>query len=88
MDLQNFELVKLLISKGADVHSFTYGGHTPYHLTYGRANTDIQKVLFELTAPHLRELPDSESEDSDEDYEDQCISDDEDVSVTYLMFIF
>lgn len=88
MDLQNFELVKLLISKGADVHSFTYGGHTPYHLTYGRANTDIQKVLYELTAPHLRELPDSESEDSDEDYEDQCTSDDEDVSVTYLMFIF
>ncbi|ROJ78782.1 NF-kappa-B inhibitor alpha [Anabarilius grahami] len=79
VDLQNFELVKLLISKGADVHSFTYGGHTPYHLTYGRANTDIQKVLYELTAPHLRELPDSESEDSDEDYEDQCISDDEDM---------
>ncbi|XP_067222858.1 nuclear factor of kappa light polypeptide gene enhancer in B-cells inhibitor, alpha b [Chanodichthys erythropterus] len=79
VDLQNFELVKLLISKGADVHSFTYGGHTPYHLTYGRANTDIQKVLYELTAPHLRELPDSESEDSDEDYEDQCTSDDEDM---------
>ncbi|XP_016333944.1 NF-kappa-B inhibitor alpha-like [Sinocyclocheilus anshuiensis] len=79
VDLQNFELVKLLITKGADVHSFTYGGHTPYHLTYGRANTNIQKVLYELTAPHLRELPDSESEDSDEDYEDQCISDDEDI---------
>ncbi|XP_043119320.1 nuclear factor of kappa light polypeptide gene enhancer in B-cells inhibitor, alpha b [Puntigrus tetrazona] len=79
VDLQNFELVKLLITKGADVHSFTYGGHTPYHLTYGRANTDIQKVLYELTAPHLRELPDSESEDSDEDYEDQCTSDDEDI---------
>ncbi|RXN27338.1 NF-kappa-B inhibitor alpha-like protein [Labeo rohita] len=59
VDLQNFELVKLLISKGADVHSFTYGGHTPYHLTYGRANTEIQKVLYELTAPHLRELPDN-----------------------------
>lgn len=88
MDLQNFELVKLLISKGADVHSLTYGGHTPYHLTYGRASADIQKVLYELTAPHLRELPDSESEDSDEDYEDQCTSDDEDVSVAYLIFFF
>ncbi|KAK7152715.1 hypothetical protein R3I93_010816 [Phoxinus phoxinus] len=78
VDLQNYELVKLLISKGADVHSFTYGGHTPYHLTYGRENADIQKVLYELTAPHLRELPDSESEDSDEDYEDQCTSDEDD----------
>ncbi|KAK2879031.1 hypothetical protein QQF64_010838 [Cirrhinus molitorella] len=77
VDLQNFELVKLLISKGADVHSFTYGGHTPYHLTYGRANTDIQKVLYELTAPHLRELPESESDDSDEDYEEQYDDDDE-----------
>ncbi|XP_067311971.1 nuclear factor of kappa light polypeptide gene enhancer in B-cells inhibitor, alpha b [Pseudorasbora parva] len=79
VDLQNFELVKLLISKGADVHSFTYGGHTPYHLTYGRANADIKKVLYELTAPHLRELPESESEDGDEDYEDQSTSEDEDI---------
>lgn len=58
----------------------------PYHLTYGRANTDIQKVLYDLTAPHLRELPESESEDSDEDYEDQCISDD-DVSIPFLVLI-
>ncbi|XP_051501982.1 NF-kappa-B inhibitor alpha-like [Myxocyprinus asiaticus] len=68
VDLQNLELVRLLISNGADVHSLTYGGHTPYHLTYGRPNTDIQKVLSELTSPHLRELPDSESGDSDEEY--------------------
>lgn len=70
VDLQNFELVRLLVSNGADVHSLTYGGHTPYHLTYGRTNGDIQKALYELTAPHLRELPDSESEDSDEYCED------------------
>ncbi|KAI7804387.1 nuclear factor of kappa light polypeptide gene enhancer in B-cells inhibitor, alpha b [Triplophysa rosa] len=70
VDLQNFELVRLLVSKGADVNSLTYGGHTPYHLTYGRTNGDIQKVLYELTSSHLRELPDSESEDSDEYCED------------------
>ena len=75
VDLQNQDLVHLLISRGADVNSLTYGGHTPYHLTYGRPNTAIQKELYELTAQHLRELPDSESEDSEED--DECQSDDE-----------
>ncbi|PWS22785.1 hypothetical protein DKP78_16570, partial [Enterococcus faecium] len=75
VDLQNQDLVQLLISKGADVNSLTYGGHTPYHLTYGRPNAAIQKELYVLTAQHLRELPDSESEDSEEDEEYQ--SDDE-----------
>lgn len=68
MDLQNFELVKLLISKGADVNSLTYGGHSAYHLTYGRQNTDIQNALHDITDQDLRDLPESGSEDSD--YED------------------
>lgn len=71
MDLQNQDLVRLLISKGADVNSLSYGGHTPYHLTYGRPNATIQKELYELTALHLRELPDSEAEDGEEDEEYQ-----------------
>lgn len=71
--------MRLLIGKGADVHRLTYGGHTPYHLTYGRTNGDIQKSLFEVTAPHLRELPESESEDSDEYCDD---SDDGEVRIT------
>ncbi|KPP75277.1 NF-kappa-B inhibitor alpha-like [Scleropages formosus] len=67
VDLQNQELVRLLISLGADVNSLTYGGYSPYHLTHGRQNTDIQRQLYELTAHDLRELPESESEDSDDD---------------------
>lgn len=67
VDLQNQDLVQLLISKGADVNRQTYGGHTAYHLTYGRPNAAIQTRLYELTAQHLRELPDSESEDSEEE---------------------
>lgn len=73
MDLQNLQLVKILISRGADVNSLTYGGHTAYHLTYGRQDAEIQKVLYGLTAQELRELPDSESEDSEDDYD---VSDD------------
>uniref|UniRef100_A0A3P8XLI6 NF-kappa-B inhibitor alpha n=1 Tax=Esox lucius TaxID=8010 RepID=A0A3P8XLI6_ESOLU len=82
VDLQNLDLVRLLISKGANVNSLTYGGHTPYHLTHGRQNTTIQRELYELTAQELRELPDSESEDSEvEDEEGQ--SDDEEVTCWY-----
>lgn len=84
-------MVKLLIEKGASVHSVTYGGHTPYHLTYGRSNDDIQKVLYELTSPHLRELPESDSEDSedsDEDYEERCPSEVEEVSLRIPVKVF
>lgn len=80
VDLQNLDLVLLLVSKGANVNSLTYGGHTPYHLTYGRQNASIERELYELTAQELRELPDSESEDSEEEGQ----SDEEEVSVTGL----
>lgn len=79
MDLQNQDLVRLLISKGADVNRLSYGGHTPYHLTYGRPNAVIQKELYELTAQHLRDLPDSESEDSEEDEDYQEYQSDDEV---------
>lgn len=65
MDQQNLSLVKLLLKKGADPNLLTSGGHTPYHLTYGRDNDDIRKELHSLTKPDLRELPDSESDDSE-----------------------
>ncbi|KAL7872756.1 hypothetical protein AOLI_G00118270 [Acnodon oligacanthus] len=77
VDLQNLELVKLLISKGADVNSLSYGGHTAYHLTYGRQDAEIQKILYDITAQNLRELPDSESEDSEDDYDYEVMSDEE-----------
>ncbi|CAB1335392.1 unnamed protein product [Coregonus sp. 'balchen'] len=79
VDLQNLDLVLLLVSNGANVNSLTYGGHTPYHLTYGRQNAAIQRELYELTAQELRELPDSESEDSEEEGQ----SDDEEVTCWY-----
>ncbi|KAL0969704.1 hypothetical protein UPYG_G00231140 [Umbra pygmaea] len=82
VDLQNLELVRLLVSKGANVNSLTYGGHTPYHLTYGRQNNDIERELYELTVPYLRELPDSESEDSEEENEEEQ-SDDEEGTCLY-----
>lgn len=69
VDLQNLELVKLLISKGADVNSLTYGGHSAYHLTHGRQNTNIQKVLHDVTDRDLRDLPESESEESEDEYD-------------------
>jgi NF-kappa-B inhibitor alpha len=53
----------------------TYGGYTPYHLTYGRQNTEICHQLYEKTDQELRELPESESEESEE----ECMSDDEQV---------
>lgn len=70
VDQQNLSLVQLLLKKGADPNLLTAGGHTPYHLTYGRDNDDIRKELFSLTNPDLRELPDSESEESDEEDEE------------------
>nr|XP_057946991.1 nuclear factor of kappa light polypeptide gene enhancer in B-cells inhibitor, alpha b [Doryrhamphus excisus] len=70
VDQQNLSLVRLLLKKGADPNLLTSGGHTPYHLTYGRENEDIKRELFLLTHPDLRELPDSESDDS-EDEEDR-----------------
>ncbi|XP_026990546.1 nuclear factor of kappa light polypeptide gene enhancer in B-cells inhibitor, alpha b [Tachysurus fulvidraco] len=69
VDMQNLELVKLLICKGADVNSLTYGGHSAYHLTHGRQNNDIQKVLQEVTDQDLWDLPESESEGSEDEYE-------------------
>lgn len=75
MDQQNFSLVRLLLKKGADPNLMTSGGHTPYHLTYGRDDDDIRKELYSLTKPDLRELPDSESDNSE--VEDDVESDDE-----------
>ncbi|XP_026856603.2 nuclear factor of kappa light polypeptide gene enhancer in B-cells inhibitor, alpha a [Electrophorus electricus] len=67
VDLQNLDLVDRLIALGADTNSLTYGGYTPYHLTYGRQNSEIRQHLYERTAQDLRELPESESEDSEEE---------------------
>lgn len=71
MDQQNLSLVKLLLKKGADPNLLTSGGHTPYHLTYGRDNDDIRQELYSLTKPDLRELPDSESDDSEEEEDEE-----------------
>lgn len=78
MDQQNLSLVKLLLQKGADANLLTSGGHTPYHLTYGRDNDDIRKELHSLTKPDLRELPESESDDSEEEEDEES---DEEVCV-------
>lgn len=75
MDLQNPTLVRRLLDLGADVNCLNYGGFTPYHLTYGRQNEEIRCQLYERTAQELRELPDSESDDSD--MEDLDLSEDE-----------
>ncbi|KAJ8270030.1 hypothetical protein GJAV_G00109540 [Gymnothorax javanicus] len=71
VDLQNLELVQLLVQKGANVNSLTYGGYSPYQLTLGRQNFQIQQQLYALTAQNLRDLPDSESEDSDWDIQSE-----------------
>ncbi len=65
MDLQNPTLVHCLLDLGADVNCFNYGGFTPYHLTYGRQNEEIRCQLYQRTAQELRELPESESDESD-----------------------
>lgn len=75
MDLQNAALVQRLLDLGADVNSLNYGGFTPYHLTYGRQNDQIRCQLYERTAQELRELPESESDESD--MEDLDLSEDE-----------
>ncbi|KAJ3613178.1 hypothetical protein NHX12_019430 [Muraenolepis orangiensis] len=69
VDLQNLPLVQLLLGGGADPNHLTYGGFSPYHLTYGRHNADIRGALFPLTHSQLRELPDSEPEDSEDEGE-------------------
>ncbi|XP_062322975.1 nuclear factor of kappa light polypeptide gene enhancer in B-cells inhibitor, alpha a [Osmerus eperlanus] len=73
VDLQNPSLVHRLLALGADVNSLTYGGFAPYHLTYGRQNMEIRHQLYEKTAQDLLELPESESEESEEEF----MSDDE-----------
>ncbi|XP_034383773.1 nuclear factor of kappa light polypeptide gene enhancer in B-cells inhibitor, alpha a [Cyclopterus lumpus] len=75
VDLQNPTLVLRLLELGADVNCLNYGGFTPYHLTYGRQSEEIRRQLYEKTAQELRELPDSESDESD--MEDLDSSEDE-----------
>ncbi|KAK2856509.1 hypothetical protein Q5P01_005244 [Channa striata] len=75
VDLQNPILVGRLLELGADVNCLNYGGFTPYHLTYGRQNEEIRCQLYDRTALELRELPDSESDESD--MEDLYLSEDE-----------
>ncbi|XP_061897663.1 nuclear factor of kappa light polypeptide gene enhancer in B-cells inhibitor, alpha b [Entelurus aequoreus] len=79
VDQQNLSLVRLLLKKGADPNLLTSGGHTPFHLTYGRDNEDIKRELLMLTHPDLRELPDSESEDEEEEEEEEDRKSDEEV---------
>ncbi|XP_037306072.1 NF-kappa-B inhibitor alpha [Pungitius pungitius] len=75
VDLQNPALVRRLLELGADVNCSNYGGFTPYHLTYGRPSEEIRRQLYERTAQELRQLPDSESDESD--VEDMDSSEDE-----------
>lgn len=67
VDLQNLSLVRLLLRGGADPNHLSYGGFSPYHLTFGRHDDDIKNTLYPLTDPSLRELPDSEPEDSEDE---------------------
>lgn len=68
-------LVRCLLNLGANANCSNYGGFTPYHLTYGRQNEEIRCQLYEKTPQELRELPDSESDESD--MEDVDLSEDE-----------
>ncbi|XP_017264521.1 nuclear factor of kappa light polypeptide gene enhancer in B-cells inhibitor, alpha a [Kryptolebias marmoratus] len=65
VDLQNPTLVRRLLDLGANVNCLNYGGFTPYHLTFGRHNNEIRSQLYDRTAQELRDMPDSESDDSD-----------------------
>lgn len=85
VDLQNLELLELLISKGADVNSVTYGGHSACHLTHGRHNTHIQKILYHVTREDLRELAESEESDHESDQELQS---DVEVSRFIILTVF
>lgn len=76
VDHQNLSLVQLLLRKGADPNLLTSGGHTPFHLTYGRDNDQIRQELYSLTKPGLRELPDSEADDSEEEEDEEVGYDD------------
>lgn len=69
MDQQNLSLVRLLLNRGANPNLVSSGGHSPYHLTYGRDDDNIRKELYSMTDPDLRELPDSELDDSEEEDE-------------------
>lgn len=65
VDHQNPTLVRCLLGLGADVNCLNYGGFAPYHLTFGRHDDQIRSQLYERTARELRDMPDSESDDSD-----------------------
>ncbi|KAE8587411.1 hypothetical protein XENTR_v10021965 [Xenopus tropicalis] len=70
VDLQNYDLMKLLLKHGADVNRVTYQGYSPCQLTWGRNNMLIQQQLVEVTHKNLQYLPESEEEDSsDSEYE-------------------
>ncbi|CAL8271476.1 unnamed protein product [Merluccius merluccius] len=79
VDLQNLSLVRLLLRGGADPNHLSYGGFSPFHLTYGRHDDDIKNALYPLTNPLLRELPDSEPEDSEDECEEEDGQTDEEV---------
>lgn len=59
------------------MNCLNYGGFTPYHLTYGRQNEEIRDELFQRTAQELRELPESETDDSDMEDLSEDLSEDE-----------
>ncbi|CAH2328361.1 NF-kappa-B inhibitor alpha [Pelobates cultripes] len=75
VDLQNANLVKLLLEKGADVNRVTYQGYSPCQLTWGRSNLFIQQMLVSRTKTDLQLLPESddESSDSESEYADEVL---------------